>query len=686
MTKKILDNNKILLCAIIFALIFCTVFFTVQDLLRIAFADSLDFDKTDVIDDLESSTVNGEPFDILDFAFDESKRLQIVNFVEYCYTYKRNMQGAYGLYIYIYNPQGLDIAENSGQNKVQMAVSWSKTKDGNYVADRYEKFDLRFCSKSERTNYRGLFYKFKVVDREIDGKTMLERVNSNERRYDISGIELLTRGDTNAHEYTIGGTYKFTGYANGYGNTDGDTLSCVVEDLETLKLEVHSTYYRTNVSSLGKGHYNEVNSVYFSVPDRIFKEYGNLQKIRAEWWEYKIKPALVSNNQDFVNKALQYVGVDVGQYGDKNKVPYGMTTKNLSGSQYSANHDWTYNIAESESGIYIGSGYRQSILPFVFYSPVKDVDSVLSFLYSKPVAGDVESSVVADYIYNYKNDLGHGYIDCNGRQLSKDLFEDVVDSGRTMGHNDQTIDLSDTFDLKSYDSNHSWWDKLWDYGFSWPSTDGDYSGVLPIYEIKDSDLSASDDSVASSLLVGKADVASLRSFYAAEKLKGNHVILFRFATTDYYAEEVAEESPELASTRFDDRIRGYIAQMTCFFDFDIIELTFNKDGAYRVIPVVSDPIDIINGLQPPASGLDWWKIVLAIIALILLIVLLAPILPYILEAIWWIISLPFKAIGRVAKSFKNYNGKHRKVPSKSEISKSNSNQKKKKVKHAKKKE
>lgn len=440
--KKVLHNQKILLYAIIFALIFCTVFFTVQDLSRIAFADSLDFDKTDVIDDLESSTVNGEPFDILDFAFDESKRLQIVNFVEYCYTYKRNMQGAYGLYIYIYNPQGLDIAENSGQNKVQMAVSWSKTKDGNYVADRYEKFDLRFCSKSEKTNYRGLFYKFKVVDREIDGKTMLERVNSNERRYDISGIELLTRGDTNAHEYTIGGTYKFTGYANGYGNTDGDTLSCVVEDLETLKLEVHSTYYRTNVSSLGKGHYNEVNSVYFSVPDRVFKEYGNLQKIRAEWWEYKIKPALVLNDESFANFALQYVGREVGSHNPDGDYLTRAHDKTIPFRAYSlkelregkVSYFWSFNVdlLDWKAGG-VGETYDKksdkvsSMLPYVFYSPATDVDSVLSFLYSKPVAGDVESSVVADYIYNYKNDLGHGYIDCNGRQLSKDLFEDAVD-------------------------------------------------------------------------------------------------------------------------------------------------------------------------------------------------------------------------------------------------------------------
>lgn len=647
--KKILQQNKILLYAIVFALIFCTVFFAVQDLGRVAFAQSESFDDINVLDDLQSSTVNGKPFDILDYAFDETKRLQIVNFVEYCYSYKLNMQSHYGVYIYVYNPQGLNLVENSGQNKIQMAVAWAKNDDGTYSATRYEKFNLKFCNKSEKANYLGLFYKFKVVDKKIDGKSMVERVNSNERRYDVSGIELLTSGNTNATEYTVGGTYKFTGYAKGFGNTDEDTLSCAVSDLETLKLEVHHTYYRTNVSSLGKGHYNEINTVYFSVPDRIFKDYGNLQKIRAEWWEYKTKMALISGDKAFANKALKYVGVDIGEYGDRNKVPYGLTTENLSTSSSSASFAWTYNEPESDSGIYIGSRYRQTILPMVFYSASPQLNSFLNLFYTAPVAGEVEGSEVANYIYNYKNDLGHGYIDCNGRQISKDLFETTVDSGRTIGHNDKAIDLSDTFDLKSYDSNHSWFDKLFDYGFSWPSTDGDYKDVLPIYEVKDEDLSGADlDSIASKLLINRDNVDDFRLYYSAQKALGNHVILFRFANTDYYAEEVAEESPELASTHFDNRKRGYIAQMTCFFDFDIIELTFNKNGTYKVIPVVSSPMDIINGFNPPPSGLEWWKIVLAVLLLILLLVLLAPILPYIINFVFWLVKLPFKLIGRLA--------------------------------------
>lgn len=48
-------------------------------------AEEYPFDETNVMDDLQSSTVNGKKFDILDYVFDENKRLQIINFVEFNY-------------------------------------------------------------------------------------------------------------------------------------------------------------------------------------------------------------------------------------------------------------------------------------------------------------------------------------------------------------------------------------------------------------------------------------------------------------------------------------------------------------------------------------------------------------------------------------------------------------------------
>ena len=144
-----------------------------------------------------------------------------------------------------------------------------------------------------------------------------------------------------------------------------------------------------------------------------------------------------------------------------------------------------------------------------------------------------------------------------------------VDDGRTMGYNDKTIDLSDTFDLNSYDSNHSWWDKLWDYGFSWPATNGDYKDVAPIYEVKASDFSGSDADISARLLVNSADVTDLKNFYNKETQAGNRVVLFRFANTDYYCAPAF--TPNTTTIQSTDT---YVAQETLFLDFDIIELTF----------------------------------------------------------------------------------------------------------------
>ena len=82
---------------------------------NIAYAESgeLNYDKTNVMDDLSTSTVNGHPFDMKDYPYDEDSQAQIINFVEYCYSYKGNMQGNYGLYVYVYNPQGLNLSTNS---------------------------------------------------------------------------------------------------------------------------------------------------------------------------------------------------------------------------------------------------------------------------------------------------------------------------------------------------------------------------------------------------------------------------------------------------------------------------------------------------------------------------------------------------------------------------------------------
>ena len=110
---------------------------------------------------------------------------------------------------------------------------------------------------------------------------------------------------------------------------------------------------------------------------------------------------------------------------------------------------------------------------------------------------------------------------------------------------------------------------------------------------------------------------------------------------------------------------AYFAQMWVQLDFDIIDLTFTKNNVDTVIPVIMSPQDLAADIAPPAhtqsdkEGVAWWKVLVAILAVILLLVLLAPILPYIFQAIIWVILLPFKAIAALFKALSNSAKKRR---------------------------
>ncbi len=175
------------------------------------------FDQTNVLEDLQSM----DGFSLAQYPYYESEELEmrVIDFAEYCYDFRVNMRGNYGLYLYVYNPNAQNIVTDSEKNKVQIAVAYdSYPVTEKSVATDYEKFGLRFCSMSTGAGVNKLFYKFKVVDHaSADGKTIAERVNSMERRYDISGIELLTEGNPDATEYGVATSYSFSGFAEGYG-------------------------------------------------------------------------------------------------------------------------------------------------------------------------------------------------------------------------------------------------------------------------------------------------------------------------------------------------------------------------------------------------------------------------------------------------------------------------------------
>ncbi len=90
---------------------------------------------------------------------------------------------------------------------------------------------------------------------------------------------------------------------------------------------------------------------------------------------------------------------------------------------------------------------------------------------------------------------------------------------------------------------------------------------------------------------------------------------------------------------------AYFLQMWVQLDFDVIDLTFTKDNVAMVIPVLQSPKDLAADGTPPVitnpEPLEWWQILLAIVALVLIALL---IIKLGWKLLWWILCLPFRFI------------------------------------------
>lgn len=622
------------------------------------------FDETDVMADLESS----EDFDILKYPYDSTglvKHPSIFNVVEYCYSIRPTQREHYGLYVYFYNPQALNISTASRTNKIMLGVSH----DDDRVTD-YEKFELEFCSKSDG-DYRDLFYKFKIIDhRSADGKTVEERVNSNARRYDISEIELLTYGDKNATAYGVGGTFTFTGYAKGYGpdaNAESN-LVCARTDLETIELKTTSTFYRTGEYKTNYQH--DLSSVYFAVPTEFFEKYSTLQKIKAEWYEYVTSPIVITSNDEIYSLLDPYIGKNIGKVNYDEPLSIYTGFKELWSAAIGDyfTYDWVYNAISGNAAMeYAEANEYCERLNWLFSTNGSDIaEYVLS------------AARIQEYIAAYDRSNDSGYLSVPSKDINADLFEAELSAERAsvaylnddIHHKQVNFDASDTFDMLNYDESNEGWQKFFAFlfGLAPSSTDDSYKGISPIHVVTEDDIAQTD--LAKRLLIDGRDepLQKFKDFYNLSTTDNNFdgkpdnkVVLFRFAQTDFMRLPViAYNNHTLKNLSKNYGANTYVVQESVFFDFDIIELTFSKEGKYYVIPAVSSPIDIINDITLPAEECDWpdmllkaLGILLAVIAIVVIIIFLWPILSPILNAIAkgliWLFSAPFKWIWKKLK-------------------------------------
>lgn len=586
-------TKKIIIPAILFFIAVILIYMMGGSAVAYAAESNLEFDKTYVLDDLEGSAVNGVTFDVDNYPYDKDGDIQLIGFVEYGYSAYQNMQQNYGLYVYLYNPRLLDITDSSC--KIQIGVSSGSAED-------YNKYFLKSVSKSEGVT-TNRFIKMKVLNAE----ELLPDLDPGKRVYNVSGIEIATYGSGEIIEYNVSSWYSFSGYSKGYG-TDPKAESTLVQqtdELETIEITGlldRQTVYRDNIGNPSVTSHNQVNGVYFGLDKEYIDEFGLLQRIKAEWYEYRTTPILIFDTQATYDKFYASRGVNrfdtsctyhVVNSTDTAPTPTGSVDTIIYYDPY---------FSDDADGSHTSAGgyvwYFNNPVDYLGWVIKGDGDIMHSYV--------VPESVLKSYREEYESDFVSSLVKDGTVSYSSYLFNTDVGEGRKAGYNVYEFDAdNDAFDFTDYGidtSTYGGWQKLKAL-FGWtPETESVLKDQSPI-EIVDNErylqLSAlSNADFAREMLIDESEVDKFKAYCQSELFKGHVVIHFRFACTKYEARSAHvyyEGAPNATVIG-----NAFAAEENVFLNFDVLSLTFkNDDGDYRIFPVVNDPIDIISGIIGP---------------------------------------------------------------------------------------
>ena len=629
--KKTVRTIAIYIFAAVLA-VFCLFTVSAQSFLTAraaAYATELTgFDSTNVLEDLEGSTIAGKEFNLADYAPNAYTKTDVILLAEYCYGHYENMRGDYGLYVYVWNPQLIGYDLRSELNQIELATAEN---------DHYNKYRLEFLNMSEEPGYEGVLYKFKVsLSADQKDEIFEDFSGESERYYHVAGIELLQNGELNATDYNVNKAFVYSGYAEGYG-PDAEAESTLVfsqETGKTLELDVHSTAYRPEGNNgVNRFTQDSLHSVYFAVPNETIEEYGELTAVHATWRNAVLTPTIVVaqsvlNEYDGLEEQLyDNLGVNIGKSGDFKYAIYANFGVTSTGSQdVGAGYQFSYN--------YIDDGKIYVLYHGIYIADWLTMNPNLNKPNSVHVANMCESDVL-DTLYMYlpanTNDVSD-YVMPSGTTKAQmlELSETVYKNSNKINgkyaeelfasvdeeFTDIEIQNDEEFSLTSTTLKDGWdrfWsgltgggDKLWNT---------EYENLSAIYQVKESDMTGDTEAICENLKIGIGDFEEFKEYYDSHK-NDYTVYLFRYQQSNYEAIDctILDNTSGNNWYELDEDPYCYIFQETVNLDFDIIDVSFTNDQLKTtVIAVIADPIDVIPEPTPPIGMEDevpWLTIVL----------------------------------------------------------------------------
>ena len=692
--------KRFLTCLLCFALVFVIgggVFFSAFSLTASAAETTFDINTSDPLEDLKGSTIEGVPFDVKNYNPKSKTYCELIMLAEVGYGSSDLVN--YDVYIYVYTPK---ILLKNGSGSVVMQQILLKASDGSV-----KQYPMDILSYSVDSIYGGYFYKLKI-DFMGEKESFYSSLEPSNRLYYVDAVQLLRYDGRVEWENLLKTEKKFfySGYAQGNGDneTDKSTLALKTDKSDALSLDVRSTYFRLPGIKNAQGTEREsvidaqdsLHSVYFAVPNRYINEYGGMTKVHATWYDALLAPALVLGDTEIYNACLPYLDKDPLLLGGLSynftsdffeEITSGLMTKTYRYYGYC----WNYNPRGDDGmGMLSGRDYwaRQiNDLHFLYLADLPGKNAADTFVLSSE---RIQQKVAERTEVLAKTNHDEVVYEFAGQRFALSLFDSI-----SLEPTEVEIEATDNFYLEASKVSQNWWQSIWGTETVTPF---DTKGISGIYAVKSSDFEIegvrrgvelgfvnaeefnealeqfnADNSrfweffsplIADSLCIARNDVDEFKYYYDEQTAAGKTVYLFRYQVSDYLCEEV----------RIKDKVgqsfgtNGYFFQMNVNLAFDIIDVTFTKNGLDTVVAVVMDPINIFHDATPPVdtnndSDKAWWedmiKVLFFFVFVLIVVVLLSYLLPLIspilsvfgtlLKTLFSLLLLPFRAIGNLFK-------------------------------------
>lgn len=580
-------------------------------------------DSSYVVDDL-----NRMGMDITKYKGDAgNNRIELLVFTEFGYKINGDFS-EYGLYLYLWNPSGVKL-EDSDLNSIQLSYGLRNGTSG------YRKYGLDILSWSTGSGYEYVFYKVKIKD----SRYIAQNLNKASRYYEVSGVEILRKGNTNATDYKLGGSFTFTGYHEGCNTNGFSTLWCNAEKLDVVELELHPVSYYTEKSSAnGTTVFDEVFGVYFSVPDWVTKRYGNLDDEKLKGLESV--------------KGVYKEAVTNGMLTDSDKM--------VSMFSYPSSFDNSYPFF-----CCLNRSVRPNPLSTYLIYDYFFGDTAIRY-WNKD---DVVLNQVSRFMYKnvFKRSKPKDGLS------AAEFYDLYVGRGKWVTNRSDLINYTvSANDVGTVQQKYVFW-KRFISGFKVNTEEIQFDMLQKISFAEALALNA--EAVSEKFKVTEGDAENLKRF-ATDNQSGTTYVM-HFAVRDCVVSEIdGAGTVDVLATSADSRFdwlngeigNSYYFEKTVFEDFDILELTYrNKENKMSVVPVSASPIDVTGGIPSPGAsnpnakpkedknGTGWWDLfnsletwikVVAVIAVFVLLFLVFRLFGGFLGFVGRIVTAPFRLLGK----------------------------------------